>query len=670
MPKVQALSDQQVEQMLEKRLKQAKRYRERHEEKWRLNERTVFYWNSRNPNAVTLTEDNLIRFDNDDVGQTEQVEMAVNYAFKFLRFIHAQMSQNPPSVIARPTSTDISDHLKADAADRVIRWAYGQYELQEIFDQANLKCLTYGTGYVRVYWDPHEGDAIEFDDKTQEITLTGETCIYSPSTWDIWLDPTAKTWKDVRYYFERCEMPVDEAYFRWPDKKDLIDQHIRTKPRVESEMEDWRQAEDVVEIYYYCEKGLPINGHAGRMAVCIDSGKLLSRPTKNKNPDQRLGLAIETDIDIPDEVYGVSFIQYVYKLQELLNRLDTNFVENIAAHNVVRMVLPDGAEIEDGALSNSAWDYVTVTGMGQATPHFVPAASLMPDAHKLRENLIQGIQELAGVNDSMQGVQKREMSGFSMQTAIDAGNTVRRRLFNKNTLCVRDVFRMFLAEVKQNWDEPRTILVLGKEHAFQAADLKGADIDGGYDITCEYGASLSLDPSRRREEIMQLMPVFEKAGVPTKTVLSMLKLNELETMYDRMELASERQREIFETMISKHEEVEPRELEDHQGMLDFAYYFVMTAEYKYLDDELKQLIDTHIKKREQFAAHAATKGQGAPGAQTTGAAGGAGAPGAPEQPQNPQSTQAEQAAPGAAIPTGLPARVLSQGNAGPVAQAG
>ncbi len=667
MAKVQQWTPEQFKANLAKRLKSAKTYRQQFEEQWRLNEKTVYYWNGRNPNAQVLTEDNLIRDDNDNVGQASETEMAVNYAWKFLRFIHSQMSANPPSVIARPTSTDMEDHLKADAADRCVRFAYTQDDVQEIFDQINLKTLSYGTGFGRCYFDPDMGDSFDFDDKTQELTMQGQICSYSPSTWDVWIDSTAKTWKDVRYTFERIEMPVDEAYFKWPEYRDQIEQFIRKRNTDDREMQQWRETDDTVEVYYYCERGAPINGMAGRMARCLEDGTILGKPSKNTNPGEDLDLVIETDIDVPDTVYGKSFIEYIYKLQELLNRLDTSFVESIAAHNVVRMVLPDGCEIEDQSLSNSAWDYVKITGGGNQVPHFVPAASLMPDAHKLRENLISGIQELAGVNDSMQGVQKREMSGFSMQTAIDAGNTVRRRLFNKYTLCVRNFFRMWLGNAVKYWDEPRTILVLGKEKAFESADLKGADIANGYDVTCEYGASLSLDPARRREEIMQLLPVFEKAGVPTKTVLSMLKLNELETMYDRMELSAERQRETFETIISKRQDIEPRELEDHSGMLDFCYYFVMTSTYKYLDNELKDLIDKHIKAREQFAAQAATKGQGAPaGAGQPGAAPG-GSPGAPaagpEQPNNPLSSQADGG--GTPIPTGLPSRVLTEGNAGP-----
>ena len=98
------------------------------------------------------------------------------------------------------------------------------------------------------------------------------------------------------------------------------------------------------------------------------------------------------------------------------------------------------------------------------------------------------------------------------------------------------------------------------------------------------------------------MPLFEKAGVESRQILSMLKLNELSGLYDTLELAKDRQREIFEEMIATGMYISPRELEDHKNMLSFSYHYLMTTEFKYLKDDEKVLIERHVKEREQFAA--------------------------------------------------------------------
>lgn len=85
-------------------------------------------------------------------------------------------------------------------------------------------------------------------------------------------------------------------------------------------------------------------------------------------------------------------------------------------------------------------------------------------------------------------------------------------------------------------------------------------------------------------------------------MLQMVKLAELENAYDHIELAETRQREIFEQIRISGEYVEPEELEDHINMLAYAYTYRMTAEFKYLKDTTRKLIEQHIKEREEMAA--------------------------------------------------------------------
>jgi hypothetical protein len=63
-------------------------------------------------------------------------------------------------------------------------------------------------------------------------------------------------------------------------------------------------------------------------------------------------------------------------------------------------------------------------------------------------------------------------------------------------------------------------------------------------------------------------------------------------------------------MIEKTQEgapiyIAPEELEEHKGMLDVAYEYVMMRRYKDLDQSIKDLINRHIKEREQLSAQLA-----------------------------------------------------------------
>jgi len=310
----------------------------------------------------------------------------------------------------------------------------------------------------------------------------------------------------------------------WPDKQDEL-KTTSKKLNDAAGLDKYNNAElerEKVEVYEYWERGLPVNGMLGRYAVCLEDGTLIEAPrpspfsfspplkegeTEPMPPTAGLPYHIFTDIDIPDMTYGKSFLDYEAPIQEVINRIDSVDLDNAQAHGVARLILPESAEIAEGSITNSPWDIIKVKGT-QGPFHMNPP-TVMPQMGQLRDRLKGGGDDMAGVNESMMGEMSRETSGFSLQYATNQGNMIRRRLFNKYVLFVEDIFKAYLNLVRKYWEDSRIIAVLGKEKAFETIDIKGSDIDGGYDLVVEYGASLSLDPSTRREELLQLMPLFE-----------------------------------------------------------------------------------------------------------------------------------------------------------------
>ena len=639
--KLTAWDDQLAKKNIMKRYENAVTARRPYESKWRASEKAVY----QSSNFGDFTE---WGFPLEGVDESDADSNAV-YLMKNLRFLHAQMSANPPSVAMKPTSSDQEDHRRADAADRWYRWALRKYQLQEHFDQLTLNTLIYGTGFMKVIWDSTKGDIIEFDEETGEIELEGDFGISVPSPFNVFFDPDAKVWPDVKWVVEKVFVDFDEALTKWPEKKEELEaaKEAASEKTPYAGKQNTANQFNSVELWEYWETGLPSNGYLGRYCVMTPTGAIIEpcRPSPfrfrkagtmrkildSDLPDDIIEAKLErlphqallpfhilTDIDVPNSIYGRSAVEYVSILQENLLKVDVATMDNIQAHGAARLVLPESAEI-DQSLSTSPWDVVKVSG--NQPPHFMETPRLMPEMVSTRMNLIQGINDGFGVNDAMFGVQKRETSGTSMNLATNQGNLIRRRIFNKYVMVVESVAKSLLSLVVKHWDISRTISVLGKENALESVDLKGADIDGGYDVVGEYGASLSLDPMSRREEIMLLQPLFEKAGVPPRTSLKLMKLNELEGMYDRLTLAGNRQREIFDEMIGSGRYIAPQDLMDHENMISWALEYFMTSEFQYLDDSLKELCKQHIRDRVQLAAQEklALSGGGGQAAGTPGA---------------------------------------------------
>lgn len=666
--KLNTWTDDVARKEIQKRWKHASDARRPLENYWVRNERAVYATNSSkalgsiNSSLEATFRTGLPAIDGSDA------DMSISYTMKNFRFIHAQMSANPPSVVMRPTTSDQDDKRKADAADRIVRWAIRHYSMQEKVDQLSQQALLYGTGVLKTVWDSTRGDIIEFNPEADEIKLEGDIAIHVPFIWNMFLDPDAKSIDEIKYVIERIYIDYEEACLRWPDKKELLD-NARVSERETGSNYQGRNSQlqndyyNCVELLEYWETGLPSNGYLGRYCVTTSTGSVIEpcRPSPfrfkqaggvsriealdipdevkeariARLPEQaHLPYHFLSDIDVPNTAWGKSAIEYAAQLQENLDRLDTAILDNVQAHGVARIIIPESADISDDGLSNSPWDVTKISG--NQPPYFMNPPQLMPDMTTLRNNHVQGINDVMGVNESMFGQQSREQAAAAMQYATNQGNMIRRRLFNKYVLAVESIYgRGILNLIRKHWSISRTIHVLGKEKALEAIDIKGADIDGGYDVIGEYGVSLSLDPITRRQEIITMQPLFKEAGVPARTALKMMKLSELEGMYDKLDLAGNRQKEIFDEMIATGRYIPPKKFRDHENMIAWALDYFMTSEYEMLPEEVQALCERHIEERALVAAQeSAGPAQQAPG-----------------QPPGPMPTEA--AGPISA-PTGLP----------------
>ena len=264
MPKVISWTEKEWQDQLKNRLISCKKHREPWDNQWMTNGSVVYNANSaqQSNSAFNVTFDNVIELESGDVDQGD-AELGTNYTFKFIRHRLGQLSANPPSVMAVPTSPDLSDRRKADAADRVIRHGYQDQRVEEHFNRALQKALIRSIGWIKCVWDPERGDVYDFTEETKEIKMGGDIHIYSPSTFDIWVDPMAKTYDEARYVIERHFMSAEEAVFKWPHAKKILKNAVVS---ANGTQHTDRHSEDTVEIYEYYEKGSPMNGGIGLRA--------------------------------------------------------------------------------------------------------------------------------------------------------------------------------------------------------------------------------------------------------------------------------------------------------------------------------------------------------------------------------------------------------------------
>jgi hypothetical protein len=564
-----------------------------------------------------------------DEGGSADSDIYANYIQKNVRYTCSQLSANPPSVVPEPTSPDPKDRRAAQAANNVIKYAMRQYRLQESKDMAVLWMAVCGTGWLKVCHNPQLGDPLAFDPGTGVVTTTGDLDVYAPRLHDIFPDPTAKSMRDVRYIFERFELSCEWAQYYFGDAiKDRIDKN---------------PAKDTVEVFQYWEKGLPTNGFLGRFCWCLDDGTVLADriapsphgPLKKLSNGQEFRMAtlpyhIITEIDIPGTFWGVSAVNFTVTTQQEVNTLDRVTMSNIRANGSSQLVCSEDCEIAEDSITNNPMDIIKYSGGVPPTLHAPnPVSAIIP---QLREMYAGQISEIHGLNESQFGKQSRETSATAMQYSSQQGAALAGRTHTKYVQFIEDIYKDILIIVQEKWTLPRLISVEGKEKAFHTIQFQASDIAGGYEFKSKYGTDFSLDPIQRRQEILQLWPIFKEGGLDPRTLLSKLQLNDLESIFSEPELANDRQQDYIDRMLTSPtaEYIPPQDLEDHVNMVKFAKGYLMSAEFFHIDNEVvKANIKRHVKERIELAAKEvaeAAPAQADPAAAAAGAAPGAEAP--------------------------------------------
>jgi len=599
-----------------------------HEDQWRLNEEGAFaaYWDRSNEGGGSASQPidiyNAIASRSMDAPDSS---LGISYSFKYLRFLHAQASANPPSCIPTPRTAEYKDRRAALVADSFIHYGRKKLNVQDIQDMRTLGTLMYGTGFSKLWWNPAIGPIVT-NVKEGTVETQGDIDAKARFVWEIYADPDATCWKDVKYLFDRQRLPLDEALARWPDQRQFIlDKKGVFLTNAANRDKGDKFEEELFEVYEYWEVGQPWNGFIGRhcyLWLSQDKYVLMGEMEENTHPGAKLPYQIHTDIDVPGQIYGKSFLDYTNRLQDVMNRIDSFTLEQIQAHGNVRLVIYDDMEVGE-QVSTDTYNIIQVKGGGGPAPLYINPPQLMPAMGEFRQRLEAGMEALAGVNESMFGQIKRELSGYATQSAINSANLTRRRFFVKFQFATESFFRDYLELVQLRYTEPKKLDIVGKEDGVSLAFYNGSDLEGEYDFDTDYGTSFSLDPESRREEVMQLKDLLIEAGYSASQILGFMRLSDSKGPVDLVSRAKMRQNEIFDKMEAAFMDgqaifIEPKKNEDHIPMLEACKEYRSSAQFAYLAPELQELVDRHIDARVDMAASVAagqTSGQppGQPG---------------------------------------------------------
>lgn len=630
MARVRILSDDELVRSIKTKFKESKDVMDRLSieiEACRHIYQGITNWKEGGLDSGLLTQSMAPRDDQSTSSPIEGLDL-----IKAVLFLHSKMCVSEPVVTCNASNQDQSNKKAAECAQSYIPFFKKHTNLQEKLEAGPyLGVSVYGNGIIYIGWDDNGGN-FPLDDipENQDITtvdfkMEGDFDVRVVPVRKFYIDANSKHGLvDAKHCFEEREIEFQEALFTFdrPDEQERIrEEHERSCQPTLSDMESADSpTPTTVTIYEYWEKGMPWNGFLGSRVFFVNplEPRIIRRenhPYKHK----KLPYAMITDVDIPDNAYGMSRIIYAWQVQKSIDTILSLIMDNIALHGSAKFYTPEGATNEDGTDNDPASIGTYNPSSGGQPIQFRPA-NVTSDVWKGYEILRGMLNNLYGMNEFSQGQIPRELSSYAVQLALEMDDKYRIRLFNKKKQFLRDLYWMGLELTKQYMTDQRKLAITGVEGFSNDEYFSAAKLEGDYSIDVDYGQYIPVDPAAKKQQLLEFIKsgFFEKAGGDMKKIAPLLVDGTMLDVKDMFEKATKLQLAEIDKIING-EEVNVRKWDKHEAHAKAIDDYVNTETFEALDDEIKERIWAHGENHTNALAEQLAKSQPPPG--------GGGAPG-------------------------------------------
>lgn len=461
-----------------------------------------------------------------------RVRLVSNQIIVGAHHLLAQLTKTKPTMYATPNSGSDEDVKSSQLAERLLEYWWSDFALEDRLEEAILWAIICGQGYWRISWDRVAGKSMKFlmDPTGQPITnealqdafrgqleqygippvenvvYLGDIDVETLSPFNVFLDPTAKTFSEAKWAICKSFLDPDEIFTRWEVsvQPDSMANDPTSSPGVETASQ--RQERTVRQVnvgYFLPTAALP----QGRYVVWMKGDGTEQGSILEDGPwpydFQELPLVKFGGLREPGKIYDMGVVEQSLPVQKELNRTLSQIMEykNImvkprvwAPVNSVRGRLTN----EPGVLM----EFNPVQGL-RPEPEIIP-----PLPQYVFETLrdIQGrLNDIFGRTDMQKGELPPNVEAAVAIDLLQETSTDRWvPMIKSNELALEKAGRLMLLFAQRYYQEPRILKIKGSGGGYQVKRFQQADIQN-VDLSVEAGSGVPRTRAGKMLRIQQYM---------------------------------------------------------------------------------------------------------------------------------------------------------------------
>lgn len=543
--RVKPVSELRTAADLTQKLDELKKHRSRFEKDWKLN--LAFY---RNNQYCYVSKSGRLETLPTEEGEKprSRVRVTANHITPGVHSLLAKLTKTKPVLSATPASASQSDVKAAQLAENLLESWWVDLSLEDKLEEALLWSLIGGQGWWKISWDQHAGHPMKFTmnpitgevitndelielyksqleqmglpaDTTDETVYLGDVRVDVLSPFQVWLDPTAKTWTEAKYAICEHSLDPDEIYARF--RRRVEPDSVPTDPdkalpygiaggEGEGRGSQNPSVKKVYFGYFLPTPALP----RGRYVVWVDGRGDTRKETDPDDdilydgpwdyPENKLPLVKFGGIRVPGSLYDDAVVTAARPLQKVVNKIvsDVEMYRNLTLKP--RVWAPIGSL--KTRLTNEAgavYEFQPVAGL---KPEIEQLPAIPPYVFEHLQDITRRLMEMFGITEVSEGtVPPNVEAGVAIDLLQEMSTD---RIAPTIKLIETSLARggkTLLTLAQQYYVEPRLLRVRGNGGSTQVRKFKGADIAGGVDVIAESGSGLPRTRAGRQARVQWAM---------------------------------------------------------------------------------------------------------------------------------------------------------------------
>jgi|GEM_PF-5237308 len=559
--------------------------------------------------------------DREGVATRRSPKVVLNHLWDSVEQRTSRYVRFKPAVRIYPTNTEYEDEQDAKVAKYVLDHIWYENNADKLNQEWVRQALICGESYKYITWDPRKGDVhptqIEAKKQGEKIPLLdgeGEPIVSRDGDpmyiekvlrvgdvrYDLdppWhtLDEPCRNRDDITWTIRWKAVDLDTLKAQYPDMANKIKADMGFEIFNKYRLDFGKMSNETIVFELFCKSSEFLdNGRYVKFtkSCVLENSKLPY--SHGKLPYTRL-----TDIDIPDEIRGMSFFQQLFPLQHQINACASLIFKSLILFSHPKWAFPSGS-VQITQLANES----TLIGYDGAVP------PQLLNTHPVGQELFAYLEKLESTYDKLSGV--FTMSRGTAPSGVRAAKALRvleeqedKRaalgMIKFNEGVVNDA-KMTLSVAGDYYkeDEGRLARVVGKGNRHMLVKFRAANLSKPYDIRVVETTALSQSPSARIEELMEMqnMRFDPTAPFSREQFFSLLNFDSVDEFRDIATRAVECAKSENEDILAGRQVPSPTMTEDLIVHWKLHLQPMQAREYKdpqFTPPEIRMALEEHLK---------------------------------------------------------------------------